>query len=163
LARPARKTSVLDPFSRTIWRALGQGLVFLLLLTHQAWAGLACPCKHPSASSPQCHQAAAQPDTAARHQGRASQPSSHCSEAEAPAPDAEPDTAQEGAQLCCHSLSQANEVQAVSVSPPNPVPVEHTLPSVSLSAPSIAAPERLSAPRPPRSRPLYLALSCLLI
>jgi hypothetical protein len=144
-------------------RGLARLLVLLLLVAHQAGAGVICLCRHqsgaPSLGTPAAHcPAAGQP----RQPGLAGDDSDCCAE------DGETSVAGEGqtplqfAGICCRLHAQP-AVEAASISQPAP------LPAFAPPAPIFEAtylvrtlpPDAEHSPQ--RARPLYVTQSCYLI
>lgn len=156
-------------FRRGAWRALPRLLALILFFTHQSWAGAICFCEHEGEHQHDCSQVAHHCDSSmAAHHGdwhgdRDANSSMPCSEEEwTPAQENQLDSLPQSARLFCHSLPPV-EVQAVSVSSPIPVPVITTPQLDDFVLPGAAVSAAIKVFYPPRARPLYLTLSCLLI
>ena len=150
--------------SRATWFALGRGLALLLLLTHQSWAAVICFCEPKTHSQVECAQTSSDPDAAVvtDQAGMDHQNSRHCQAPVPPETDRHCGSRPSGAAICCHSAAQA-EVQAIPCSASDPAPIATHLSTVRVAASEPSAPFYVSPHPPPRSRPLYLSFSSLLI
>lgn len=167
--REMSKKPVSRMLGRGAWRSLLRLLALMLFFTHQSWAGAVCFCEHEGEHQHDCSQTAHHCDSSMAaqhgdwHRDRDAISSMSCSEEEwVPAQENQPDSLPQSARLCCHPLPPV-EVQAVSVSSPIPVPVITTPQLDDFVLPGAAASAAIKVVYPPRARPLYLTLSCLLI
>lgn len=165
MKRQARTTSGIEIFSKSIWRMLLSGVALLLLFTHQSYAGVICRCDHHVGSAHGCHEAShvsgsASPsvqeesDTHSRHS---------CAAENAVASDTQPVGVSKQSEVCCLSRRPViAEIVTVSRQDIAPV-IFNILPLVLPEAPKTGSPASSGEPDPPRSRLLYLALSCFMI
>ena len=163
--REMSKKPVSRIFSRGAWRSPLRLLALMLLFTHQSWAGAVCFCEYEGKHQHDCSQGAYHCDSsmATQYGDRDVNSSISCPEEEGkPAQENQLDSLPQSVRLCCHSLPPV-EVQAVSVSSPIPVPVITTPQLDDFVLPGAVASASVKIVYPPRARPLYLTLSCLLI
>ncbi len=131
------------------WRALGRGLLFALLLTQQAWAGLFCCCEPLHQTPP----VVAQSTHPACHAQAETTPTGVAKTHPQPAPPR--------LLLCC-AMPQS-EAERVTLLTPNQTVLPTTLPPLYCDTPAAASVMAGGNSPPPLRRPLYLALSCWLI
>lgn len=174
-----RNRKSLKPFTRISRRALGLGLVLSVLFLQQSFAAALCLCDHetPHFAFSQCEQQDAIPTEAhdTGMHGETPAEMHHAgmhhekSEVHESSPSSEAATVTAGqvgggsppsAFSCCHGRPQA-DVPAASMSVQTPVAVEETTPLTISDARATFISSRVSIP--PRSRPIYLSLSCFLI
>lgn len=164
LARQATKTGF--TFSRFSCRMLMRGAMFLLLITHQALAGIVCHCLSESESRQAGCQIGRRSERTARayHGGEESGNLSprRCTDSRTQGSDDELSRNPQGTERCFRSLPQIS-VGIIAPSLPIAVSAEGTLPLLSLPVQAAGTPEDLEILQPPRSRPLYLEHSSLLI
>ena len=165
--RKMSKKLVSRIFSRGAWRLLPRLLALMLIFTQQSWAGVVCFCEHEGEHQHDCPQIAHHCDSSMAAQRGDwdcdAISSMSCSEEEwTPAQENQFDSLPQSAGLCRHSLPPV-EVQAVSVSSPIPVSVVITPKLDDFVLPGAVASAAINVVYPPRARPLYLTLSCLLI
>ena len=181
MIKRATQTRTIKVFRQRRGRKLMPVFAFLLLFTHQTWAGALCFCE-PVGKVPHsgCHtmQSPVQSIEEASHSGchtahvpgqttapppevATPQSTHHCSEAESPLA-----AAQSGqlhsTMICCHLQPDA-EAQAVPVTAQNQGLIVATLPFIHFGAQPDSAPLPDNFHHPHQKRPLYLSYSCLLI
>lgn len=159
-----QKAQIGTTFIRATSRALTRGIVLLLLLTHQSWAGVFCKCTHQDKSQHTCCSAARRNETAAqmRQEGLVAHAPPHCASEEATTPDSQFKNLLQSAMKCCSAAPQS-DAQGVAVPLPNPPIVKNTLPLVFINGQTPTEPAFFNVHPQRHKRPIYLSLSCLLI
>ena len=158
--------------SRTTWRRLAQGVAILLLLTHQAWAGVVCICQHndglqqAAQMAHVCSAARHHSDVRAEHTGEVADSSAAYSEEGAPGTDDrcsgnQSCTLLQGAMVCCPDVPQAEQNATISLQKPAPVISNRSL--VSIKGQSVPVFIHYNFHQLYRTQPLYLSFSCFLI
>lgn len=144
-------------------RGLARLVVLLLLVAHQAGAGVICLCQHQSGAASLSGSAAHCPAAGQPHQPELAGDDSDCC-----AEDGEPSVAGEGrtllqlAGICCRLHAQPG-IEAVSISQPAPLPAfAPPAPILEATYPVLALPPDTGR-LPQRTRPLYVIQSCYLI
>lgn len=141
-----------------------RGIALLLLFTQQSWAVIICHCVPKNESQHACCLTARHSEhTAGMHYEDAdTHTSGSCLDERSPASDDDLSGAPQGTGMCCQ-LAQQAEIQAISISLSNPLPAENSLSVLNVALLMASAPEYIGILQPPRSRPLYLTHSSLLI
>lgn len=138
--------------------------MFLLLFTHQSWAGVFCDCAPQDKSQHTCCSATQRNDIAAemRQEGLDAHASSHCASEEVTTPDSQFESLPQSATICCYAAPQSDS-QGVALTSPNPQTFEDTLPPAHLNTQTIPGAAYFNIHPRHHKRPLYLAFSCWLI
>jgi hypothetical protein len=156
-----RNRTKIHIFSRSLGRKLVLGAILSLLSFHQSWAAVVCLChaqRQPRAEACDYKYHCASPSAMSHGPGVWS--STANLEIGIAMFSADRGTPSSGAVMCCSQPPSAFRLVATILVQESPT-VAPELPRIDLGyLTRSASPHILS---PPRSRPLYLALSCLLI
>lgn len=154
----------LQAIKPSVWAVL-RGFVFFLLFTHQAWANIVCCGLVQFEHQLSCHRNVLKQIPNAEQTAE----TSHC-HATATEKTTSPEVTRsdnrftnlpEELPWCCQAAAVAEPQPPISSSN-EPTSLNAALVAVPLTAAVIPAPAKMLSP-PPKSRPIFLSVSCLLI
>jgi hypothetical protein len=150
--------------SQSSFWMLIRGSFFVLLFTHQVWAGIVCYCVSEIESQRVCRQTVHHSEhVAVMDREDVDQHSSiPCTEEITLAFDDDSIIAPQGTESCCYRAPQA-EVQTAEIALLNPVNAENVLPAFNIIALKAIASGSIYVLKSSHSRPFYLTHSALLI